>query len=180
MTHRILCSLALAVLACSPENGDPCPAYCAKLDGCGDPRAADCPETCAAEVVSHEYPGEACGARHGDYVECRTAASCSALADEGGLCEDQLQALESDACTIELCDQYAARLVECGLAEKDWKLGRAYECTEYLKEARFEFSDACGDATEKIVACATRTPCEQINSGDSCKAEETAADEVCM
>lgn len=181
-----LCLLALTVFACDPGNDpkggttDPCPDYCARLDECGDPAAADCPETCQRSVAWYEYPGEACGALHGEYLECKTAATCEALEGQRGLCQDQLDALISDTCTTNLCDTYADKLIECGLAEADWKVDRAYECTQALSEARFKFSDACGDATEATYTCVVQRSCDQIDAGTGCEPEATNADMICV
>ena len=84
---------------------------------------------------------------------------------------------ESD--TTDLCDSYADRLIECGLAEAEWKVDRAFECTMAMAEARFEFSEACGDASEASLTCVIASTCEQIDHATSCEAEAAAADMIC-
>jgi hypothetical protein len=154
-----------------------CVDYCAKLEACGTNDSDGCAERCAFGLVQYQYPGEACLARYGEYLACHSDVTCAALAE--GACSDEPEFLAVDACTTELCDTYADRLIECGLADPEWKLARAFECTTSMLEARFEHSDACGDATEAALACGISGTCEQINEAEFCEAERVTADEIC-
>jgi hypothetical protein len=192
--------IALAMLACNPGEGESntdgsitsdstaeatggavgrCAGYCAKLVECSDPKAADCPESCPDAVAGYEYAGAACGALSGEYLDCKAATTCETLAQEQGLCQEQLDALVVDDCTTEVCDTYADHLIECGLAGPDLKVARAFECTMALSEAHVSFGAACGEAAEASVACANLIPCEQLIANTGCEAEGMAIDMLC-
>lgn len=128
------------------------------------------------------YPGEACGALHDAYLACHVAATCDELAGQpdNELCSAERDALDSEACTLAICNTYADRLIECGLAAESWKLSRSLECSYSLLENRIGAGDACGDASEALMACVVALPCDQLNSGDACEAEEQASDEACL
>ena len=188
MRTTTLCLFTLAILACNPDKGESdtdgsaagsCADYCAKLDECGDPQAAECLEGCPLGVARYEYAGKACGALYGESLACRTAATCEELANDEGLCEHKLEALIVDACTTDLCDRYADRLIECNSIPADGKVFTGFECTMALSEARVEISAACGDAAEASIACVLKLECGEIQSSESCAAEAMAKDMVC-
>ena len=157
----------------------PCADYCALLAACDDRRAEGCMDGCADQALQYAYPGEACTALHEDYLACMTGQTCEALA-AGSPCEEESYAIESDACTIGICDDYADRLVECDLADPDWKFARAFECTMAMFEARFEVGDACGDANEASVVCVAGAACEELESAEACQAEADAVNMICL
>ncbi len=56
---------------------------------------------------------------------------------------------------------------------------RGTACTTAMTEARFEISDACGDATEASPARGIKRTCEGLQVAEGCVAEQMAADMVC-
>ncbi len=157
----------------------PCVDYCVKLDECGVEGTADCPEGCPIGVARYEYAGEACGALYGESLACKAAATCEELMNDKGLCQDKLEALIVDACTTDLCDMYADRLIECNFIEAEGKVFTAFECTMALSENSVEIGAACGDAAEARIACVIKLECGQIDSAEGCEAESMAETMAC-